>query len=49
MITYYEILTALAEAGAPNSTVGCDNDGQIIIYTNLTEHNGTLTEMKEEN
>jgi hypothetical protein len=49
MTTYSDILTALANAGAPNATVGVDNDGQVVIFTNLTEAGETLAEMAEEN
>jgi hypothetical protein len=49
MTTYSDILTALANAGAPNATVGVDNDGQVVIFTNLTEAGETLVEMAEEN
>lgn len=45
MTTYNQLLTALLEY-APNATVGQDNDGQIVIYTNLTEtSDNILTEM----
>lgn len=30
-----ELLTALANAGAPNATVSIDEDGQLNIHTNL--------------
>ena len=47
MTNYYQLLTAIHQV-APNATVGADNDGQIIIYTNLTENGEALTEMKED-
>jgi hypothetical protein len=47
MTNYYQLLTAIAQA-APNATVGVDMEGQIIIYTNLTENGEALTEMKED-
>ena len=47
MTTYSELLTALAQY-APNATVGQDNDGQIVIYTNLTDiGDSILTEMED--
>ena len=35
MTSLHELLTALANAGAPNATIDTDSDGQVIIYTNL--------------
>jgi hypothetical protein len=35
MTTLSELLTALANTGAPNATVSIDEDGQVIIHTNL--------------
>jgi hypothetical protein len=35
MIQLSELLTALANVGAPNATIDTDEDGQVIIYTNL--------------
>jgi hypothetical protein len=45
----YELRTAIAKL-IPNYSVDQDNDGQLIIYTNLTEIGDTDTyrEMKEE-
>ena len=40
---------ALAKLGGimPNATVGDDNDGQIVIYTNVRElPDGTLVELE---
>ena len=35
MMQLSELLTALANVGAPNATIDMDEDGQVIIYTNL--------------
>lgn len=35
MIQLSELLTALANVGAPNATVSIDEDGQVTIHTNL--------------
>ena len=35
MIQLSELLTALANVGAPNATIDMDEDGQVIIHTNL--------------
>ena len=45
--TLYELLTAVANAGAPNATVSIDEDGQVTIHTNLTDvGNDVLEEMQ---
>ncbi len=35
MTSLHELLTALANVGAPNATVSIDEDGQVTIHTNL--------------
>ena len=47
-MTEQQLFDMLAQAGLTNATLGEDNDGQIIIYTNLSENpDGTLSEMPE--
>jgi len=45
--TYQEVLTLLLSV-APNATVSVDDDGQVIIHTNLTDIGGSgyLEEMQ---
>ena len=45
--TYQEVLTLLLSV-APNATVSVDDDGQVVIHTNLTDIGGTgyLEEMQ---
>jgi hypothetical protein len=46
MSTYEQLLTLLVSV-APNATVSRDEDGQVIIHTNLTEvENSILEEME---
>lgn len=48
MKTFNELLTQVLSI-IPNASVGEDNDGQLIIYTNLTEdEDGNLSEMSDE-
>ena len=45
MVTFNSLLTALLSV-APNATVSIDDDGQVIIHTNLSERSGSLEEMQ---
>lgn len=48
MKTFNELLTQVLSI-IPNASVGEDNDGQLVIYTNLTEdEDGNLSEMSDE-
>lgn len=43
-MTMNELLSRIQEI-LPNASVGEDNDGQIVIYTNLVEANESLVDM----
>lgn len=49
-MTYVELAQAIA-AILPNATFGEDNDGQIVVYTNLrqteSDDNAPLTEFED--